>query len=428
MAKVNIARGMRDILPDSLRKRRNVIHRIQTVFEQFGYSQLETPAVERIETLMGKYGEEGNQLVFKILARGEKGKQGQTDLALRYDLTVPLARVIAMNQQLPMPFKRYQIQPVWRADRPQKGRFREFYQCDVDVVGTESRIAEAECIAIVHDVLVTLGFERFKIRLNDRRILRAMVEQIDAADRETDILVAIDKLDKIGEKGVRSLLEEQNFTADQVDRLFGMLNQGKIEGVEPFVQALEKIQSWARASGVSEDRLEIDFTLARGLNYYTGPVFETVLTDSNIGSVSGGGRYDGLIGMFCNKNFPAVGVSLGLERLITIMEERNMFDEIETGVDVWVTVFNDDLTIDSISAAASFRSAGLKTIVSTRVGKLGKQFKDANKVGTPWVVVIGPDDKKNDLVLLKNLISGTQYSLSIEEAVIAVVQQKECGE
>jgi len=422
MGKVNIARGMRDILPTDMRKRRQVMQTIQRVFERFGFAQLETPAVERIETLMGKYGEEGNQLIFRILARGEAGKQGKTDLALRYDLTVPLARVVAMNQQLELPFKRYQMQPVWRADRPQKGRFREFYQCDVDVVGSENRIAEVECITIVSEALLALGFKQFVIRLNDRRILRAMVEQMDAAERETDVLVAIDKLDKIGEAGVRKLLLEQNFTESQVDRLFYMLNTGNIDDVDEILQELKQIQEWAYAMGVSSERLKIDFTLARGLNYYTGPVFETVLTDANIGSVSGGGRYDGLIGMFCKRDIPAVGVSLGLERLITIMEERNMFDETNGNTAAWITVFNEEMTVDSLQVASRFREAGINTVVSMRKGKLGKQFKDANKANTRWVVVIGPDDKQAGLILLKDLQDGTQRSVSVDEAITLILE------
>src|SRR6056300_1300833 len=186
---VHLAKGMRDILPVELRKRRSIVERIQRVFGQFGFEPLQTPAVERIDTLMGKYGDEGNKLIFRILARGKAGEQGKADSALRYDLTVPLARVVAMNPQLPLPFKRYQIQPVWRADRPQRGRFREFYQCDVDVVGTDNALAEAECVAIVHHALVALGFQQFRIRLNDRRILRAMVAEIQAVDREVDVLV-----------------------------------------------------------------------------------------------------------------------------------------------------------------------------------------------------------------------------------------------
>ena len=417
MAKVNLARGMRDILPSDLRKRRRVIRRIENVFESFGFEPLETPAVERIETLMGKYGDEGNKLIFRILARGKAGEEGKTDLALRYDLTVPLARVVAMNQQLSLPFKRYQIQPVWRADRPQKGRFREFFQCDVDVVGTENNLAEVECLTIVHEALSALGFSAFQIRLNDRRILRAMVEQIDAADRETTILVAIDKLDKIGEDGVRELLGKEGFSLPQIDSLFSMLQGNGIEGIEEELRALEEIRSKAIAMGVQPERLIIDFTLARGLDYYTGPVFETVLTDANIGSVSGGGRYDGLIGMFGKKDIPAVGVSLGLERLLTIMEERNMLEEKEASVDLWVTVFDDEHEIESLNIAQICRSAGIRTMVSMRKGKIGKQFKDASKAGVRWVIACGSDDKEQGTVQLKDLQEGSQESVSLETAI-----------
>lgn len=414
---VHLAKGMRDILPAELRKRRFIIERIQRVFESFGFEPLQTPAVERIETLMGKYGDEGNKLIFRILARGKAGEQGKADSALRYDLTVPLARVVAMNPQLPLPFKRYQIQPVWRADRPQRGRFREFYQCDVDVVGTKNALAEAECVAIVHQALVDLGFTAFKVRLNDRRILRAMVSEIDSLDREVDILVAIDKLDKIGEEGVRSNLLEQGFSVDQVDRLFDMLNTGNIPNVEAEVANLESIQQMAHAMGVSPDRVEIDYTLARGLDYYTGPVFETVLTDDNIGSVSGGGRYDGLIGMFGKQQVPAVGVSLGLERLITIMEERQMLSDTAGKADIWVTVFDADHQVHSLQIAQELREAGYRTLVSMKSGKLGKQFKKAHNSGVRWVIVCGPDDVENNTVQLKDLHNSVQDSVSRGELV-----------
>lgn len=412
---VHLAKGMRDILPSELRKRRKVIEKIQGVFEQFGFEPLQTPAVERIETLMGKYGDEGNKLIFRILARGQAGEQGQADSALRYDLTVPLARVVAMNPQLALPFKRYQIQPVWRADRPQRGRFREFYQCDVDVVGSENPLAEAECVAIVHHALVALGFTGFRIRLNDRRILRMMVTEIGAADREVDVLVAIDKLDKIGETGVRDNLLEQGFIQEQVDQLFNMLNNGDIPNIETERHNLESIQSMAQAMGVHPERVAIDYTLARGLDYYTGPVFETILTDDNIGSVSGGGRYDGLIGMFGKKEVPAVGVSLGLERLITIMEERGMLSDTEGKADAWVTVFDEEHLVQSLQIAQNLRASGVRTLVSMKVNKLAKQFKSAHQAGVRWVIVCGPDDLANNQCLVKDLQHGTQESVLLSD-------------
>ena len=419
---VHLAKGMRDILPSELRKRRKVIEKIQGVFEQFGFEPLQTPAVERIETLMGKYGDEGNKLIFRILARGQAGEQGQADSALRYDLTVPLARVVAMNPQLALPFKRYQIQPVWRADRPQRGRFREFYQCDVDVVGSENPLAEAECVAIVHHALVALGFTGFRIRLNDRRILRMMVTEIGAADREVDVLVAIDKLDKIGETGVRDNLLEQGFIQEQVDQLFNMLNNGDIPNIETERHNLELIQSMAQAMGVHPERVAIDYTLARGLDYYTGPVFETILTDDNIGSVSGGGRYDGLIGMFGKKEVPAVGVSLGLERLITIMEERGMLSDTEGKADAWVTVFDEEHLVQSLQIAQNLRASGVRTLVSMKVNKLAKQFKSAHQAGVRWVIVCGPDDLANNQCLVKDLQHGTQESVPLAEIYKSILK------
>lgn len=423
---VNLARGMRDLLPVDIRPRRKVISTIQQVFERFGFEPLETPAVERIETLMGKYGDEGNKLIFRILARGKEGEEGVADLALRYDLTVPLARVVAMNPQLALPFKRYQIQPVWRADRPQKGRYREFFQCDVDVVGTESILAEVECMCIVHDSLVALGFTAFQIRLNDRRILRAMVESIGAGARETDILVAIDKLDKVGEEGVQKILLEGGFSSEQVKSLFHMLHSGEIPNIDAALANLQRIQQLAYSMGVESSRLCIDFTLARGLDYYTGPVFETVLTDANIGSVSGGGRYDGLVGMFGKRDIPAVGVSLGLERLITIMQERNMLVDTHGPVDVFVSVFSDELCVNSLQVAYAFRQHNIPTMVSMQSGKIGKQFKEASRVGAKWVVVVGPDDLATNTVQLKNLVDSTQVSVSLEEAVRLVLPKSCC--
>ena len=423
MAKVNLARGMRDILPTELRKRRKVIQHIQDVFEEYGFEALETPAVERIETLMGKYGDEGNKLIFRILARGKEGEEGKTDLALRYDLTVPLARVVAMNQQLTFPFKRYQIQPVWRADRPQKGRFREFFQCDVDVVGTESILAEAECLSVVYHSLIKLGFNQFLIRLNDRRILRQIVIEMGAEDHEISVLVAIDKLDKVGESGVRDILEKDGFSTEQIDQLFVMLNTQSVPGIEHVLSELESIQQMAFEMGVSTEHIAIDFTLARGLDYYTGPVFETVLTDANIGSVSGGGRYDGLIGMFGKQNIPAVGVSLGLERLITIMEERGMLSEDCAAVDVWVTVFDESCLAESLRIATEFRKAKIRTMTTMGYKKIGKQFKDAQKAGVRWVVVCGSGEIERGVLQLKDLQNGSQEEIVLSEAIQRVLGQ-----
>ena len=421
MSKVHLPKGMRDLLPQNMLRRNLVLQKIKTIFETFGFLPLETPAMERKETLMGKYGDEGSKLIFKILARGEAGKRGETDLALRYDLTVPLARVVAMNPSLNLPFKRYQIQPVWRADRPQKGRFREFYQCDVDIVGTDNILAETECITIVHHALKSLGFTQFTIRLNDRRLLRAMVASIDALEQEFQILGALDKLDKIGKEGVRNDLLKLGLQEAQIQKLFTQLDGGEIEGSEStdIEAALEDIRQKSIQMGVDPKCVQLDRTLARGLDYYTGPVFETILHDANIGSVSGGGRYDGLIGMFSGRDIPAVGVSLGLERLLVILEEREGAEKI-VGTQVWVTVFNKDLEQYSLQVARKLRESGIKTDVSFKSNKLSKQFKEAHKRHIPHVVVIGPDDVETGHIQWKNMTTGEQKTCLVEELIEAL--------
>ncbi|NOY26281.1 MAG: histidine--tRNA ligase, partial [Oligoflexia bacterium] len=338
MANVFLPKGMRDLLPRQMIHRKRVIATIAQVFDRYGFAPLQTPAMERIETLLGKYGDDGDKLIFKVLKRGQGGARGEVDQALRYDLTVPLARVVAMNADLPLPFKRSQIQPVWRADRPQRGRYREFYQCDVDTVGAPLGLADAECLAVVHDSLLALGFTDFIIRLNDRRWLAALAAACGAQDRETELITAIDKLDKIGRDGVSRDLTGRGFGPNQITTLWRHLDGDPLPGAQQINADLDRVQAYALGLGVDPSRLQRDRTLARGLDYYTGPVFETVLTDGGVGSVSGGGRYDGLIGMFSGRDIPAVGVSLGLERLIVLMEERGMVPDIATVTRVWVTV------------------------------------------------------------------------------------------
>lgn len=420
MSKVHLAKGMRDLLPHQMIHRQRVISTIQEIFARYGFEPLETPAMERIETLTGKYGDEGDKLIFKVLKRGRGEELGQVDQALRYDLTVPLARVVAMNPALPMPLKRYQIQPVWRADRPQRGRFREFYQCDVDTVGVDCGLPDAECIAVFHDVMLALGFDDFVIRLNDRRLLRALAEAIGAADQEGAVIAAIDKLDKIGRDGVSKDLQGRGLDAAQVDKLWSYLDGAPIPGGEAAVADLDRVEALAHAHGVAPQRLKRDPTLARGLDYYTGPVFETTLVGENMGSVGGGGRYDGLIGMFSGREIPAVGISLGLERLFVLMEERGMVPENATTTRVWVTVFSDDTLDASLAAATAFRRAGVPTWLDLGGGKLGKQLKAADKKGVPFAVVVGPDEAAAGAVQLKDLRSGDQDTLPLADAISRV--------
>ncbi|HEU5238782.1 MAG TPA: histidine--tRNA ligase [Pyrinomonadaceae bacterium] len=443
--KTQPARGMRDFLPAEVRKREYVVGVIKSVYERYGFEPLETPAVENIETLMGKYGEEGNQLIFKILKRGEHEKTGEADLALRYDLTVPLARVVAQYQnELPKFFKRYQIQPVWRADRPARGRFREFYQCDVDVLGSNSMLVEAELIAAANDALVALGFKDFAIRLNHRQVLNGILDQAGVArDKHEDALVALDKMDKTGPEGVGRELNERGiigeasvklmrffeglagaeraveladfdngsaaYNADVLGRLVEFIGGHEIgaSGVDDLRQVLQ----YAKASGVSQ-RIKLDPTLARGLAYYTGSIIEINVTDL-AGSLGGGGRYDDLVGMFLGKDVPACGFSLGLERIIVVMSEREMFSSalISSPADVMVTIWNEDSINDSIALATELRSNGLRVDLYPEADKMGKQFKYASSRGVPFVAIIGDDEKARGEVAIKDMRSGEQRSV-----------------
>jgi histidyl-tRNA synthetase len=324
----NPARGMRDFLPDDVRRRQYVIGVIADVYQRYGFEPLETPAVENIETLMGKYGEEGDRLIFRILKRGEEGRTGEADLALRYDLTVPLARVVAQYRaQLPKFFKRYQVQPVWRADRPQKGRFREFYQCDVDAIGSTSLLIEADLLAAASEVLTRLGFDNFRIRLNHRKTLSAVLTTAGVpSSLHGAALVALDKLDKTSAESVAADLIERGIAADAANALLARLSAGltddvALEGADDLRQ-IERLCAETSAAG----RIQIDLSLARGLSYYTGAIFEIAVPDL-AGSLGGGGRYDELIGMFLGQQVPACGISLGLERILVVMGERGMFPE-----------------------------------------------------------------------------------------------------
>jgi histidyl-tRNA synthetase len=435
---VHLAKGTRDFLPAQMRNRMTVMRTIQRVFERFGFEPLSTPALERLDTLAGKYGDEGERLMFKILARGEKGAEGKADLGLRYDLTVPMARVIAMNQDLRLPFKRWQMAPVWRAENPQRGRFREFWQCDCDIAGSTSPLADAECVAVAHAALTELGFHRFVVRLNDRRILRSMARLAGASSepggvREAAVLVAIDKLDKIGRDGVTAELEKAGLSADGVARLWAVLDvpRGHVETLDALapllddegragVATLRDVLALVLAHGVPNERVAVDPTLARGLDYYTGPVFETEVLEPKIGSISGGGRYDGLVGMFSGKPIPCVGVSLGMERIITVMEELGMLPATSAGAEVMVTVFHDDTRADAVRIATALRAAGIDAEIFLGAGKLGNQLKHADARHCRFAVVAGPDEIKATTATLKDLRTGSQRTLPVAELAAAI--------
>lgn len=418
MASTNPARGMRDFLPADVRKREYVIGIIKEVYESYGFEPLETPAVENLETLMGKYGEEGNQLIFKILKRGEKLVQSAgsspsdrdqplaldelSDLALRYDLTVPLARVVAHHRnELPKFFKRYQIQPVWRADRPARGRFREFYQCDVDAIGSTSTVIEAEIISAACDILDRLGFKDYEVRLNHRQFLSKLVADA-GIENETDALVALDKLDKIGDEGVKNELISRGINEDAASRFLSSV-KGRVTNDE-----LDKILRLCVGRPV-----RIDASLARGLSYYTGAIMEIVLTDGDFkGSIGGGGRYDGLIGMFSKEQIPACGFSLGLERILVVMEERGMFPpEIaeSTPADVLVTIFSEETIGESLKLARELRSAGLRVTVYPQADKEDKQWKYANSIKVPWICTVNETDLVEGMVSFQDLRSRQRF-------------------
>lgn len=435
----NPARGMRDFLPVDVRRREYVIKVIKEVYESYGFEPLETPAVENLETLMGKYGEEGNQLIYKILKRGEKldvNDAQLADLALRYDLTVPLARVVANNRnELPKFFKRYQIQPVWRADRPARGRYREFYQCDVDAIGSSSMIVETEILSAASEILQKLGFEDFTVRLNHRELLRdiLLVSGIEEA-RQTDALVAIDKLDKIGIEGVLKEFQQRSISQDSGEKILDFLERvEKLETNEEIFTEVEKFIG-RDAFGANELRriieiannshIKIDPSLARGLSYYTGAIMEIVLTGGDFaGSIGGGGRYDGLIGMFGKEQIPACGFSLGLERIIVVMTERGMFPpelQNSSSADVMVTVWNEDSIGESLKLANELRSAGLRVLVYPEADKLGKQFKYASQINAPFVCVLGETELAENKVTLKNMQSGAQEIVLREDAAARI--------
>lgn len=431
---------MRDFLPVDVRKRRFVIDIVREVYESFGFEPLETPAVENLDTLMGKYGEEGSQLVFKILKRGEKldlSESELADLALRYDLTVPLARVVANHRNdLPKFFKRYQIQPVWRADRPAKGRFREFYQCDVDAIGSTSMIVEAELCSAVSRILERLGFDDFTIRLNHRELLREMLGAAGISDAsQTDALVAIDKLDKIGVDGVKKELSERGISGESADSILGFIaevslkkgNEEILSAAGSFIggesDAVKELKEILALSGTGKMKIRIDPSLARGLSYYTGAIFEISVPDL-AGSLGGGGRYDGLIGMFGKDQIPACGFSLGLERIIVVMDERGMFPtDIENGsADVMVAVWSEGSASESIALAESLRGAGLRVLVYPEVDKLGKQFKYASQIGVPKVCVLGESEIAEGTVTIKDMESGDQVTVKRAEAAASLAR------
>ena len=441
--------GMRDYLPETVAKRRYVVGRIEDVFRRYGFQPLETPAIENLSTLLGKYGEEGDQLIFRLLHRGDKLARALAnespdaadlaELGLRYDLTVPLARVVAQyGNRLPRIFKRYQIQPVWRADRPAKGRFREFWQCDVDLTGTTSLLAEAEVMNAVSDALHELGFSNFSIALNHRGILRSLIQAAGIAPTlEGPALIALDKLDKIGADGVREELAHRGIAPAFAQQLLRMTTPAPDTDNANILASLRSCLSQAEAQPPLDD-LEALLTmlsdapagphvrfapaLARGLGYYTGPIFE-VVSDDFSGSLGGGGRYDNLVGMFTNKQVPAVGFSLGLERILLLMEERDMFPALEPAAQVMACILPETPLRPALKLVSGLRAAGIAVDVYPEQTKLKRQLAAAAAQQMAYALIIGPDEIERHSYTLKNLADGGQQVLD-NNSLIATLREE----
>lgn len=447
--KPTIPKGTRDFGPKVVSKRNYLLKTIQSTFEKFGFLPLETPTMENLSVLTGKYGNEGDQLIFKVLNSGDYVSKVKTDFAtttsqkltpqisekgLRYDLTVPFARYVVMNRnEITFPFRRYQMQPVWRADRPQKGRYREFMQCDADVVGTKSLICEAEIMMMMNEILQNLGIEGYQIKINSRKILSGLATYLGHQGEEGPLCVAIDKLDKIGIKGVFKELEKIGYNTSQLDSLSPILallgnNTKKIEYLESTLsnsqealQGLNEIkQILAYVESMDGNLATIDFdpALARGLSYYTGAIFEIKILDGSIGSISGGGRYDNLTGVFGLPDVSGVGFSLGIDRIYDVMEARNLFPtQVATTTQVLLTNFGAEEESFALKQLAILRKVGIATELYPTSAKLKKQMTYANNLNIPYVVLIGSDEVANNSLTVKDMVLGTQASLSIDALI-----------
>lgn len=451
MEKPTLPKGTRDFGPSVMAKRQFILNTIRTVFQTFGFQPLETPAMENLSTLTGKYGEEGDQLLFRILNSGDflkdvplsklearNSKLISTDIAdkgLRYDLTVPFARYVMMNRnEISFPFKRYQIQPVWRGDNPQKGRYREFYQCDADVVGTRSLICEAEIILMIKEVFKELHIEDYTIKINHRGVLSGIAETIGAKTNETALFVAIDKLDKIGEEKVRAELTAKNFSEQSLATLFEILNTkastsakldmlsekiGKSDTGKKGIQDIQEVLSLLTQFKSNDDHVEFDIALARGLSYYTGCIFEVKINNVKIGSVSGGGRYDNLTQAFGDKeNLSGVGFSFGVDRLYDAMDELMIFPkDTQLSSKILICHFDDESMRYGLGILTKLRASGIASEIYPDVAKLKKQLDFSNKKEIPFTIIIGSEEIKTGLLAYKDMDRGEQRTLTIEQII-----------
>lgn len=410
-----ILKGTRDFLPREMAKRLYVMDKIRRIFEKFGYDAIETPIICPAETILGKYGDEGDKLTYSF------DDNGGRRIALPYDLTVPFARLVATNwRDIPMPFKRYQIQRVWRAEKPQKGRLREFYQCDIDIIGTTSLIAETEIAKVITEAFNALGFKNIKIKINSRRLLNAVLKAFSIPEGKiVDVIRQIDKLDKIGEenvifgieelginegKEILDLLKPENTNAETFEKL-GRYDLGE----------LNEFFKYCKKFDIPEEMIKFDPSLARGLDYYTGITYEVASKDLDFGALCAGGRYDNLCGLFCNENFSGVGVAFGFERIMMGMETLNLLPDIGTNSKVMVTIFDENCVSESFKIYNLLLDAGVNSEIYPEPGNLSKQFKYANKKNIPFVVILGPEEIKEGKVMIKSMITGKQKNIPVEQ-------------
>jgi histidyl-tRNA synthetase len=441
--KVGLPKGTRDFLPIQLAKRKWMFGIIENVFKIYGYVPIETPVMENLSTLTGKYGEEGDRLLFKVLNNGDylnksddqayqskdsnKFTSSISKRGMRYDLTVPFARYVVMHRNdISLPFKRYQIQPVWRADRPQKGRYQEFYQCDVDVVGSKSVSYEAELIQIYDEVFSALGIP-IVIRINHRQLLSGIARIAGIGDQWIDMTMAIDKLDKIGEVGVRKELTERGFSGTAQNKIFEFLASKGLASFRSMINdddaTLESLAEVEKVFGYLEslelkNKLQFDITLARGLGYYTGCIFEVTAVDADMGSLGGGGRYDNLTGAFGWSDVPGVGISFGAERIYDVLETKGLFPStIQNGPKVLLAAFDDPSHRYAFHCVTKLRKAGISADLYPDPGKLKKQFKYATDMGCAYIAIAGEEEVKNNTLNLKDLSTGEQEALSVRDVI-----------
>jgi histidyl-tRNA synthetase len=460
MIKPALPRGTRDFSPEVMVRRNHILNTIRSVFEKYGFLPLETPALENLSVLTGKYGEEGDQLLFKILNSGDflskvdpKGKslhdynfltQKISEKGLRYDLTVPFARYVVMNRhEILFPFKRYQIQPVWRADRPQKGRYREFYQCDADIIGSNSLICEADITLLVHDVFTDLGMKEYTLKVNNRKILEGIAESAGAKNRADEFFILLDKLDKIGPENLRKLLGDNNFPSDFIDRVEKIIsyqgdtrakleflgNNGLNEGIgREGLDEMQQYFTYIESLGNRHLPVELDITLARGLSYYTGMILEAKSTRVRIGSLGGGGRYDNLTGVFGLPEVSGVGFSFGIDRIFDVMEDQRLFAELHLPVtQVLVTNFDENTERHAFKILLELRNAGIRAELYPDQVKIKKQLNYANKKGIPFVLMIGSEELEKGVYALKDMQSGNQEELSLRALIDKIIHISSSG-